>query len=391
MKRCDVAVVGAGPAGAMAAHALARRGLDVTLLEKATMPRFKVCGCCLNADALALLERAGMAAPVAALGGPRLARMEVAAEGRRAAVALPPGRAISRSALDAALAGQARDAGARLLEGTTARWRESRPGGHRLALHAPRSTHAGDHLDARLVLVADGVAGRFLKAVPGFESETRPGARMGLATTLAAPGAPYGAGTVFMGCGRRGYCGLVRLETGALAVAAAADADFVRQQGGPGPAAERLLADAGLPAVPGLATAEWRGTPGLTRAWRPLAQPRMFVVGDAAGYVEPFTGEGMAWALASGEAVTDAAVDAIEGDDSAAAERWARERQRLLAGRQRRCAWIARGLRRPAVVRGGVRLAASWPRLATALGARISGPHRALGASARAAGGVGPR
>jgi len=50
----DVAVVGAGPAGATAALTLARRGLNVALLEKAALPRYKTCGGAVVARSLAL-------------------------------------------------------------------------------------------------------------------------------------------------------------------------------------------------------------------------------------------------------------------------------------------------------------------------------------------------
>src|SRR5438132_14182323 len=59
--RCwDVVVIGAGPAGAMAARQLARMGKSVLLVDKAYFPRWKVCGCCLNAGALATLRAAGL-------------------------------------------------------------------------------------------------------------------------------------------------------------------------------------------------------------------------------------------------------------------------------------------------------------------------------------------
>ena len=56
----DVVVVGAGPAGSMAALEIARRGRSVLLVDKASFPRYKVCGCCLNARALSLLELADL-------------------------------------------------------------------------------------------------------------------------------------------------------------------------------------------------------------------------------------------------------------------------------------------------------------------------------------------
>ena len=59
MKTWDVAVVGAGPAGSVAACLLARRGLDVLLLDQARFPRAKACGGCLNRSTLARLAAAG--------------------------------------------------------------------------------------------------------------------------------------------------------------------------------------------------------------------------------------------------------------------------------------------------------------------------------------------
>src|SRR3954468_10803523 len=55
----DVVVVGAGPAGSLAAYDLARRGLTVLLVDKATFPRWKVCGSCLSPQAQATLAAAG--------------------------------------------------------------------------------------------------------------------------------------------------------------------------------------------------------------------------------------------------------------------------------------------------------------------------------------------
>ena len=57
----DAVVVGAGPAGSVAARELARRGVSVLLVDKATFPRAKVCGCCLNAAALDTLAKIGLA------------------------------------------------------------------------------------------------------------------------------------------------------------------------------------------------------------------------------------------------------------------------------------------------------------------------------------------
>src|SRR5262249_19506522 len=59
-RRWDAAIVGAGPAGAVAASTLARSGWSVLLVDRASFPRGKVCGCCLGGAALDALEQAGV-------------------------------------------------------------------------------------------------------------------------------------------------------------------------------------------------------------------------------------------------------------------------------------------------------------------------------------------
>ena len=100
-----------------------------------------------------------------------------------------------------------------------------------------------------------------------------------------------------MAVGKGGYVGLVRVEDGGLNAAAAFERRFLRVCGGPAGAASRILSGSGFPAVSAFGEAEWRGTVALTRTTRPVAADRVFLIGDATGYVEPFTGEGMAWAL----------------------------------------------------------------------------------------------
>ena len=68
----------------------------------------------------------------------------------------------------------------------------------------------------------------------------------------------------------------------------------------------------------------------MTRQTWPLAQERLFLIGDAAGYVEPFTGEGIAWALSSAQAITPLALRAIEGWRPQLATDWADLHGRLV-------------------------------------------------------------
>ena len=113
----DVVVVGAGPAGALAAHGLASRGVRVLLVEQRHFPRWKVCGACLSPQALAVLEAAGLAELVAAEGGIHLQQLQLGIAGLVSPIALGGGRVLSRSRLDLGLLQAAKAAGATVLTG----------------------------------------------------------------------------------------------------------------------------------------------------------------------------------------------------------------------------------------------------------------------------------
>ena len=92
----DAIVLGAGPAGAIAARQLAASGARVLLVEKKAFPRGKVCGACLNESALGVLESVGLSDLIAALGGTRLDAFQLGFRGRAMRLALPGGMALSR-------------------------------------------------------------------------------------------------------------------------------------------------------------------------------------------------------------------------------------------------------------------------------------------------------
>jgi flavin-dependent dehydrogenase len=174
----------------------------------------------------------------------------------------------------------------------------------------------------------------------------------------------YQPGLIYMAVSRHGYVGAVRVENDQLNVAAAFDQRFLRECGGPAAAARHVFDEAGLPRVPELDAAHWRGTPPLTRRARPVAQHRLILIGDAAGYVEPFTGEGMAWALDSGRAAARHVHQSIEQWDRAASIAWENGYARTFAAAQRRCAIVSRAIRHPLIPYIGVRALRVLPALA---------------------------
>ncbi|MDX1501330.1 MAG: NAD(P)/FAD-dependent oxidoreductase [Thermoanaerobaculia bacterium] len=360
----DVVVVGAGPAGAMAARELARSGVQTLLVDRQSFPRAKVCGGCLNARTLALLDGAGLGRLARDLGAEPLARFELWAGGRYAAVPLPSGASLSRTALDAALLEEAVTAGASFLPGTRAALGEC--AGDRRTVHLPEG---GARLAARVVLAADGLAGSFV-ARGGRRAEVAPKSLVGAAAEVDGGPEAYRPGTIYMAAGRGGYVGVVRVERGRLNLAAALSPERVRRRGLAGAVAD-LLRGAGLPGV-SAAAGRWRGTPPLTRRAATRALERVFLLGDAAGYVEPFTGEGISWALESAVVCAPLAVRGVEGWSTALARAWEREHRRRIVRRQRWCRAVAWWLRHPGLVDLGVRSLNAAPRLARPLVAHLN-------------------
>ncbi|MEM9703501.1 MAG: FAD-dependent monooxygenase [Planctomycetota bacterium] len=151
---CEVAVIGAGPAGSVLARELALRGRAVTLIERTTFPRRKVCGGCLSGHAVRELTAAGLIDSVKTAGAiPQTGfRLGVAGPSRREAfVKTAGGLALSRARFDAVLAEQATAAGATLHFGTTAKFSKGGP----LRL----SGAVKGELSAQVVVLACGLSG----------------------------------------------------------------------------------------------------------------------------------------------------------------------------------------------------------------------------------------
>jgi flavin-dependent dehydrogenase len=369
--RWDAVVVGAGPAGATAARELARRGLGVLLVDRAAFPRYKVCGCCLNVRALATLARLGLASRLVPAGAVPLACARLAGRGCQATVPLPGGMALSREAFDATLVAAAIEAGAAFLPETRATLSDLAPTARAVFLHQDGHT---DQVPAGVVLAADGLAGTLLAGEPGFRRIATRAARIGAGVLAADAPACYQPGTIYLACGTDGYVGLVRVEDGRLDLAAAFDAAAVRRCGRPGRVAAAVLDEVGWPAPSQLPDLPWRGTPTLTRrAERPAAE-RVLVLGDAAGYVEPFTGEGMAWALTAGVAVAPLAERAAQQWTPSLADEWSRVFRRVVARRQVLCRIVAAVLRRPVLVRAIIRTLAVLPTLSAPVVRHLNAP-----------------
>jgi len=359
----DAVVVGGGPAGSAAAIFAARRGLRVLLLECRTFPRVKVCGGCLGPTGRRILARASVLDEVRRAGAVPLSALRLSTRGAstRFPLVQPGGEpaylGVSRATLDTLLVRQAIREGAHWLPRTRIAAGAAGPRG--IELHGLR---AGGpfRVRARVAVLASGLAGVDPARFGLGRAIVDAASHVGLAAVLGG-GATPARGEIEMHCDRAGYVGLCRLDDGRVHVAAALAPGAARD-----PRAgvlERIARPGGEPPRPG-DLRHLAGTPALTRRPQRRAALRVLVAGDAAGYVEPFTGEGITWALASGELAARAAATVARGGWSdVAASAYESAWNERVGARQRGCRVVARLLRRPACLGAAMAVARRSERL----------------------------
>ncbi len=365
---CDVLVIGAGPAGGMAATMCARAGLRTVLVERYAMPRGKVCGCCLTPTGVGVLEQAGLGHVVD--DAATVTRMCLVSTARSARFAMPAYRVISRDVLDMRLVREAQRAGARFVDGTSATVHED----GRVTLQTGDRTW---ECVAGCVIAADGIAGTSLRELDAFAWDIAESSHMGLGVTL--PVAPFAmaAGELTMLVTDDGYVGLVMLPDGAVDVAAAASPQQVREAGGAAAWLQRVLSAHGGNSRC-LQHVKVHGTPLLTRRRLCVASGSVLIAGDAAGYVEPFTGEGMTWALRTGMEVSSYAqrmAQAKEHEWVSIAKAWSAHWQTLVQPRHAACLRVARSLRLPWLREAAIMLASLMPAAGREVARRVLGQH----------------
>lgn len=303
--RCEVLVIGAGPAGSACAQMLARAGRDVLLVDRQTFPRDKVCGDGLIPDAHAALARLGVAQAVMARAQPASHVRCVAPGGRRMDV---PGRlaVLPRRELDAILLAAAQEAGVRFV----APWQLDGPleeAGRVAGVRLRQGEHSAE-VRADWTVLATGAAapplhamGVALRQAPSaiamrghvrHDELARDWQTLDVVWHRALAG---GYGWVFPGPG-----GVFNIGVGAAGAGATNLRTLLERFGQVYEPAGRLLREG-----------QWVGEPkGAPLRWSltgsAAARPGLLVVGDAVGSTYAFTGEGIGKAMETGMLAADA-------------------------------------------------------------------------------------
>lgn len=376
----DVVVIGAGPAGAFAARELARRDLRVLLVDKRTFPRDKVCGCCLNGRVIEHLHQAGLSDLLDGLNAAQVSAFRLSSNARTAMLPLPKGRAVARSLFDDALATAAVEEGVRFQSGVSAHIADVGNDGRQVLL---RSGGENAAVTARIVVCAAGLGGVASSVGKCEHGEwVDENARIGAWQIVETPDDSCPEQTICMAVTSLGYVGSVRIEFGRLNVAAALEQQPVREIG-IHRTVMRILDESGADEIGGLIENAWQGTQPLTRRLLSPAWERVFTIGDAAGYVQPFTGEGIAWAIESALEVVPFAVAGCKQWRPELVDGWNRAHRRRIVSRQRICRWLSWALGKPAVFGTIARILAAYPKIATPVIRRMNGQVNSIGGPVR--------
>jgi flavin-dependent dehydrogenase len=220
---------------------------------------------------------------------------------------------------------------------------------------------------AKVVLIAAGLSHRAIDKEAEISTSIQPHSRIGAGCVLPGEAAELAPGVLQMAVGQGGYVGLVRVESGEINLACAFDRPMLGSVGGAALLCQKILAEAGFATLPGLKESAWQLTAALSRRTIPLAGHRLLLLGDAAGYVEPFTGEGMGWAITSSLAALPLVLRGLEHWDGAIETEWRRLHRRWVAQKQRSCRVLAVVLRHPRISWGLHRLAGSFPSVASSM------------------------
>ena len=392
--RFDALIVGAGLAGSATAIELARAGWSVALVERQPFPRRKVCGECISASNLPLLQALGIGDVFDACAGPELRRVSLLCGERHISADLPEashehfvwGQALGRETLDCLLLDKARDVGASVFQPWSVQTISGSPGAWRCELRA-RESAALLRLRAKLVIDAHGSWEDLPVDRPRNRRAHRHSDLFAFKANFIHTSLPAHEISVLALNG--GYGGMVLADRGRTTVACCIRRDQltkIREQApgrSVGNAVETWLQQecAGLRrALQGaVRDGPWLTCGPLDPGVRVAASNSHFRIGNAAGEAHPILGEGMSMALQSASMLCTCLLgptgNAAAPDGAAQTDlqrRYAGEWRKAFTPRLRLAALFAHVAMRPRGAEALLNLTQRWPELLTR-GARWGG------------------
>ena len=177
----------------------------------------------------------------------------------------------------------------------------------------------------------------------------------------------------------QGYAGVVEIEDRQLSIAAAIDPGHLQQSKSACLSLISIFEAAGLQVPTHLADAVVKGTIPLTRSTSRVSGHRIFLLGDSTGYIEPFTGEGMAWAASAARTVMPLVKTAIDDTWSRNLELgWESAFRTIVSSEQKVCRLLSAALRKPWLLTPVMAACRVFPSLTQYLVGRINRVPRAL-------------
>ena len=322
MDHYDVAIVGAGPAGSATATFLAARGFSVALIDRARFPRSKPCGEYISPEARRVLDRLIDPRRLADEQPAMLEGMRIVSPDGTSFVGrfhaqhkyrgyADQGIALPRSILDFHLVQQAQRKGATLLQQTALKAVQPPAGGVR-TLDLLRNGRRYS-LSARLLVGADGIHSRVAKQLGVFRRSSL--SRVALVTHAVGVAGMQPLGEMHVV--RHAYVGLAPVGKGLTNVSVVVDTKRQGTEGNPEQWFQHVIRE--VPEVAQrLGKAEYvspiRGAGPFARSSTRATADRAVLVGDAADFYDPFTGEGIYAALRGAELIDEQITSYLESD-----------------------------------------------------------------------------